>query len=360
MNRRSKVLIVGPSWVGDMVMAHSLYRFLRQRTPSLEIHVLAPTWSLPLLERMPEVSAAHELPLGHGEIGLGIRRAVAAKLKLERFDRAIVLPRSLKAALVPFFAGIPVRTGFRGEWRYGLINDMRRFDVARLDQTVLRFLALGLDRNDDAPPERPPEPTLAVNEGARAAVLERLGLESTAVALMPGAEYGEAKRWPVERFADLAARLGAAGHPVWVLGSAKEHALGEALVSGAGAAGAERVRNLCGETTLTEAVDLLATARVAVSNDSGLMHVAAAVGTHVVAIYGSSSPLFTPPLTPKKTILYAGLSCSPCFARECPLHHLNCLRAIDVNAVHSATLAALSSAAVEVPPVSTTSGAGKP
>ena len=357
MNRRSKVLIVGPSWVGDMVMAHSLYRFLRQRTPSIEIHVLAPTWSLPLLKRMPEVAAAHELPLGHGEVGLGIRRAVAAKLKLERFDRAIVLPRSLKAALVPFFAGIPVRTGFRGEWRYGLINDMRRFDGARLDQTVLRFLALGLDRNDDAPPERPPEPTLAVNEGARAAVLERLGLESTAVALMPGAEYGEAKRWPVERFADLAVRLGAAGHPVWVLGSAKERALGEALVS---AAGAERVRNLCGETTLTEAVDLLATARVAVSNDSGLMHVAAAVGTHVVAIYGSSSPLFTPPLTPKKTILYAGLSCSPCFARECPLHHLNCLRDIDVNAVHSATLAALSSAAVEPPPVSTTSGAGKP
>jgi heptosyltransferase-2 len=334
-----KVLIVGPAWVGDMVMAQSLYRLLKQREPHTTLHVLAPAWSLPLLARMPEVTAGIELPVRHGELALGRRVALGKRLRVEAFDQAIVLPRSFKAALVPFFARIRVRTGFRGELRYGLLNDLRPFDASRLDQTVLRFVALGLARDEPQAPEIP-EPKLTIDRHGAEALMARLELphDRPVVALMPGAEYGNAKRWPTERYTDLAARLCRDGFAVWVLGSAKEARLAEEIRTRAGAA---MIFNLCGRTSLTDAADLLAVARVAISNDSGLMHVAAAVGTHVVAIYGSSSPHFTPPLTARKTILYRALSCSPCFARECPLGHLNCLYGISVDSVLEAVEAAL-------------------
>jgi heptosyltransferase-2 len=320
-----KVLVVGPSWVGDMVMAQALYKLLKSRAAGAEIHVVAPPWSLPVLERMPEVARGIELAVAHGELALGRRRALGRRLRGERYTRAIVLPRSAKAALVPWFARVPRRTGFRGEWRYGLLNDVRRLD-ARLDQTVKRFVALG-----QAPGE-PPFETLPSELRPRltsdAQNLERLrarhGLRPGArlAALMPGAEYGPAKRWPAAYFAATAAALAAAGDDVVVLGSAKERAIGDEV---AAQAGSERVRNLCGETSLADAVDLLAAADVAVSNDSGLLHVAAAAGAPVVAIYGSSSPHFTPPLTAAAAIVSLGIECSPCFARECPLKHLRCL-----------------------------------
>jgi heptosyltransferase-2 len=323
-----------------MVMAQSLYRYLAGRRPAAEIHVLAPPWSLPLIDRMPEVARGVSIDVAHGRLGLSRRLAVARSLRATRYQRAIVLPRSLKAALVPFLARIPRRTGFRGEARYGLINDMRPFDPAVLKQTVLRFLALGLETAAEPLPEVP-LPRLRVDTTACDAVLTRLGIDRTrpVVALMPGAEYGPAKQWPAERFAALAARLDAAGFAVWLLGSAKERQVADAIVSASGAA---RARNLCGETTLPEVVDLLAATTAAVTNDSGLMHVAAAVGTHVVAIYGSSTPDFTPPLTPDRTVLYERLPCSPCFERTCPLGHLNCLRNIDADAVFATLEAAIS------------------
>jgi len=336
------LLVVGPSWVGDMVMAQSLYRLIAARHPATSVDVLAPAWSLPLLERMPEVRAGIELPLGHGELGLGRRRRLGRSLR-GRYSRAIVLPRSLKSALVPWFARIPQRTGFRGEWRYGLINDRRPFDSAKLDQTVRRFVALGLDAGEtDLPPI--PEPALRVDERAAAETVARLGLDRSGpvVALMPGAEYGPAKQWPTEYFAQLARVLGDRGAGVWIFGSAKESALGDEI---ARLAGAERVRNLCGATSLIEAVDLLALADAAVSNDSGLMHIAAAVGTHVVAVYGSSTPDFTPPLTQAASVHYLRLACSPCFKRQCPLGHLDCLRGIDVATIAASVEAALASPA---------------
>ena len=325
-----KLLVVGPSWVGDMVMAQSLYRLLKARDASIEIDVLAPAWSLPLLERMPEVTRGIELPVGHGELSVGLRRRIGYSLR-GQYDRAIVLPRSLKSALVPWFAGISRRTGFRGEWRYGLINDMRPFDPERLDRTVLRFVALGLATAEEDLPE-PPEPRLSVDSSVRDDVIARLGLEvgGPVVALMPGAEYGPAKQWPQENFARLAGRLADLGFTVWILGSEKEVPLGREIERGAGSS---RVRSVCGETALIEAVDLLGGANVAVSNDSGLMHIAAAVGVHTVAIYGSSTPDFTPPLTENSTIHYRRLACSPCFKRQCPLGHLECLSGIEVDAV---------------------------
>ncbi len=332
MTAGAKVLVVGPSWVGDMVMAQALYRLLRRRDPAVEIHVVAPQWSLPVLARMPEVARGIELAVGHGELGLAQRRALGRRLRAERYARAIILPRSLKAALVPWFAGVPRRTGFRGEWRYGLLNDVRA-QGEELDQTVKRFVALGRERGEPGGPlPRELYPRLTT-DGAN---LERLRAEhgldghEALYALMPGAEYGAAKRWPAARYAALAARLADAGANVVVLGSAKERALGEEIVTGAAR---PRVRNLCGRTSLADVVDLVAAAEGAVSNDSGLLHVAAATGTPVVAIYGSSSPSFTPPLTDAAAIVYLGIECSPCFKRECPLGHLRCLVEISVERV---------------------------
>jgi heptosyltransferase-2 len=291
----------------------------------VEIHVVAPPWSLPVLERMPEVARGIELAVGHGEAGLKRRWKLARGLRVERYDRAIVLPRSAKAALVPWLAGIPRRTGFRGEWRYGLLNDVRSLDP-KLDQTVKRFIALGLPRGarvtDPLPAALQPRLRSDARNLDRLRATHALTPGAPLAALMPGAEYGPAKRWPAAHFGALAAALAGEGSDVIVLGSAKERPLGEEVAARASAA---RVRNLCGATSLADVVDLLAAAHVAVSNDSGLLHVAAAAGAPVVAIYGSSSPHFTPPLTDAAAVVSLGIECSPCFARECPLKHLRCL-----------------------------------
>ena len=285
MTAADKVLVVGPSWVGDMVMAQALYKLLRQRNPTAEIHVVAPPWSLPVLERMPEVARGIELAVGHGELGAagaGARWAGAARASAT--TRAIVLPRSAKAALVPWFARVPLRTGFRGEWRYGLLNDVRSLD-ARLDQTVKRFVALGQARDEALPGSLPPalRPRLASDPRN----LERLravhGLRPGAplAALMPGAEYGPAKRWPARHY-------GALGRGARGRGRRRHRARlrerdGDRRRGRRRGPRSARVRNLCGRTSLADVVDLLAAADVAVSNDSGLLHVAAAAGAPVVA-----------------------------------------------------------------------------
>ncbi len=314
-----------------MVMAHSLFQLLQGQEPGMAIDVVGPPWSVPLVARMPEVRRGIPLAIGHGDFALGARRALGRSLRAAGYDRAIVLPRSFKSALVPWFAGIPVRTGFAAELRGLLLNDVRRLDRRVLDQTVKRFLALGVPAGAALP--APPTPVLRVDAANREALLARLGLgRRPAVALMPGAAYGPAKQWPIGNVTALARQLAGRGFEIWVLGSAGEQGLGEQIRSGAGAA----VFNLCGQTSLEDTVDLLSAAHTAVTNDSGLMHVAAAAGTRVVAVYGSSSPHFTPPLTPRKAIVYLNLECSPCFKRECPLGHLNCLNQISPASVLAA------------------------
>ncbi len=318
--RARRILVVGPSWVGDMVMAQSLFKALKQRG-ACDIDVLAPGWSLPILERMPEVRRGVAMPLGHGEFGLGTRRALGRSLAGEGYDQAIVLPGSLKSALVPFFAGIRQRTGFRGEMRYLLLNDLRRLDKALLPMTVQRFVALAAPAGTPLP-EPLPLPRLVAQAANQPVLRTRFELPAArpAVAFMPGAEYGPAKQWPIPHFAALARALGARGYQVWVLGSNKDRAAGEAI-----AAGNPAVTNLAGLTALGDAVDLLAMCAAAVSNDSGLMHVAAALELPLVAIYGSSSPEHTPPLAERVAIQTLRLECSPCFQRTCPLGHTRCL-----------------------------------
>ena len=315
-----RILVVGPSWVGDMVMAQSLFKTLKLRG-DCDIDVLAPGWSLPILERMPEVRRGVVMPLGHGEFGLGKRRALGKSLVGEGYDQAIVLPGSLKSALVPFFADIAQRSGFRGEMRYGLLNDLRALDKVALPMTVQRFAALAAPAGTPLPAPFPmPHLVAQADNQPRLRTVHDLPVEIPAVAFMPGAEYGPAKQWPIPHFAALARLLADKGFHVWVLGSNKDREAGDAI-----AAGNPAVRNLAGLTALGDAVDLLAMSAAAVTNDSGLMHVAAALDVPLVALYGSSSPEHTPPLSEHVSIQTLRLDCSPCFKRVCPLGHTRCL-----------------------------------
>jgi heptosyltransferase-2 len=316
------ILVVGPSWVGDTVISQVMLRLLRERHPDAAIDYLAPPWTLPLLARMPEVRRGLLNPFGHGALHLGERRRLGLALREGCYDQAIVLPNSWKSALPPWFAGIPRRTGFRGEARWGLLNDRRELDPRALPQMAQRFAALALPAGA-ALPVTLPQPQLRSDPAQRRALLARLGLDAArpAAAFCPGAEYGPAKRWPERHYAALAGEFAARGWAVWLLGSARDQAVAAAI---AGLARGACV-NLCGRSDIAEAVDLLAAARLAVSNDSGLMHVAAAVGRPLIALYGSSSPAFTPPLSPQAKVLSLQLDCSPCFERHCPLGHLDCL-----------------------------------
>lgn len=324
-----KFLIVGPAWVGDMVMAQSLFKTLRRHFLDSVIDVLAPAWSAPLVSRMPEVRRHVELPVGHGEVGWAARRRLGRSLRDEKYSQAIVLPRSFKAALVPFFARIPRRTGYRGEWRYGLINDMRPLDKSVLTQTVQRFTALGLEAGAPLPPVIE-QPRLTVDMANQQRALSQLGLslERPVVGFVPGAEYGPAKRWPTEYFGQLAAKLVALGCQVWLFGSNKDQTVCDEIQ-----AAAPETISLAGKTRLEDAIDLIALTRLVVTNDSGLMHIAAATGRELIALYGSSSPGYTPPLTARAKVMYLKLECSPCFERECPLGHYRCLNEITVEQV---------------------------
>ena len=316
-----------------MVMAQSLFITLKQRFPDCEIDVVSPEWSLPVLARMPQVRRGIALPVRHGRFSFGTRYRLGRSLQANRYSHAVVLPRSWKSALVPFFAAIPVRTGYRGEMRYGLLNDIRRLDRTVLTRTVQRYVAHAFPAAEVAvsPPETP-YPELRADNRNTERLLEELGLdlEKPVVGFMPGAEYGPAKQWPQAYFADLAVRLVEQGYQVWVFGSAKEAALGEEIVSNKAAA----VYNLCGKTELVDVIDLVACAEQVVSNDSGLMHVAAAMGVKVNVIYGSSTPDYTPPLTAPAEVFYERLSCSPCFARTCRYGHYDCLSRITPEQVY--------------------------
>jgi len=312
----ARYLVVAPNWIGDALMAQPLLARLRERDPRARVDVLAPGWVAPVFRRMVEVAGVIETPFTHARLDLGARWKLARTLRALGYDEALVLPNSLKSALIPGFARIPRRIGYAGEARFGLLNVVHRRRPGR-EPMALHFARLA------APPGTEirlplPDPRLAVDAAAVEATRRRFGLEAPYAALCPGAEYGPAKRWPY--FAELSRRLAL---PVVALGGARERE------SGAGIAG----RNLAGETTLDEAIELLAGASLVVSNDSGLMHVAAALGRPQLALFGSSSPTHTPPLSARAKVLWLGLECSPCYARECPLGHFRCMRELSVEDV---------------------------
>lgn len=318
-----KILVVAPSWVGDTVMAQPMFQLLHERHSHLALDVLAPLFTLPLLSRMPEVRRGIVARFGHGELKFGERRRLAHELQAEHYDQAIVLPNSLKSALIPLLAKIPLRTGFRGEMRYGLLNDLRSLDEHSLPKMVERFAALALNRASTLPRPLPAPKLIARADNFKKVINNQTLKEGRPLAVFcPGAEYGPAKRWPAEYFGALAALAARNGYGVWLIGSTKDHAIGEDIVR----ASDGHCVNLCGKTTLEDAVDVIAQAAVVVTNDSGLMHVAAALQRPMLALYGSSSPDFTPPLSDRARIVKIDIECSPCFKRECPLRHFHCMR----------------------------------
>ncbi len=336
---KRRYLIIGPAWIGDMVMAQSLFITLKERYPGCEIDVVSPEWSLPVLDRMPQVRRGIALPVSHRKFGLPTRYRIGRSLKTCDFTHAIVLPRSWKSALAPFFARVPIRTGYKGEMRYGLLNDIRRLDKMVLTRTVQRYVALAYDRADGAemPPETP-YPELQHDSLHADRLMTQLGLtlDKPVVGFMPGAEYGPAKQWPIDYFSRLASLLVARGYQVWVFGSTREKQLGEVIVRKLD----RDAYNLCGKTGIIDAVDLIACTEQVVTNDSGLMHVAAAMDVRVNVIYGSSTPDYTPPLTENATIFYRALDCSPCFDRQCRYKHYNCLKQIEPDEVNAKITAA--------------------
>jgi heptosyltransferase-2 len=322
-----KILIVGPSWIGDMVMAQSLFITIKKNNPKVLIDVLALAWTKPLLERMPEVNKAITMPISHGVFGWKLRKKIGHQLRSEHYKQAIVLPNSWKSALIPWFAKIPLRTGWRGEMRYGLLNDSRVLDKSTLPMMVQRYVSLAHPASQANKAPHYPKPLMIANAPSEKFQLTFKPKQKRLI-LCPGAEFGSAKQWPASHYAELANTLIQQGWQTLILGSEADKIIADEIIDNINSESRSAVFNLCGETELSDAIDLLDTANLVVSNDSGLMHIAAALQKPLFAIYGPTSPSFTPPLSDNAHIIKINVDCGPCFQRECPEKHHNCMREI--------------------------------
>lgn len=302
-----KTLIIGPSWVGDMMMSQSLYRTLKQLNPDIEIDVMAPSWCRALLAKMPEVSQAIAMPLGHGEFALSKRYQLGKSLRENHYQQAIVLPNSFKSALIPYFAKIPKRTGWKGEMRYGLLNDLRKLNKQAYPLMVERYVALAYPKQQMHSAKDIPQPILWPKlHVTMPEILETLTAfdipqDAPLIGFCPGAEFGPAKRWPDYHYATLADMIVKQHAKVLIFGSANDRQVGEQIM--AKMTHSDQCINLAGKTQLDQAINLIAACKAVVTNDSGLMHVAAALDRPLVALYGPSSPDFTPPLSNKAEVI---------------------------------------------------------
>ena len=302
-----KTLIIGPSWVGDMMMSQSLYRTLKQLNPDIEIDVMAPSWCRALLAKMPEVSQAIAMPLGHGEFALSKRYQLGKSLRENHYQQAIVLPNSFKSALIPYFAKIPKRTGWKGEMRYGLLNDLRKLNKQAYPLMVERYVALAYPKQEMHSAKDIPQPILWPKlQVTMPEILETLTAfdipqDAPLIGFCPGAEFGPAKRWPDYHYATLADMIVKQHAKVLIFGSANDRQVGQQIM--AKMTHSDQCINLAGKTQLDQAINLIAACKAVVTNDSGLMHVAAALDRPLVALYGPSSPDFTPPLSNKAEVI---------------------------------------------------------
>jgi heptosyltransferase II len=330
----SPILLVPYMWIGDFVRCHTVVRLLKQRFPARPIDVLTTSMVAPLVDYMPGVRQGIAVDLPRKRIAFGQHRALANRLRAEAYGQALVMPRTWKSALAPFLAGIPQRTGFVGEARFGVINDLR-FGERRLSRMVDRCAALALPKGESVHAEWP-LPELNVPAVEVAAWRRRLGLAPAdskparpVVAFAPGA-VGPSKRWPSAYFAELARRLAAEGNRIWVIGGPGEKRLAAEIVP----AGQDDIRDLTGPD-LRNAILALAAADAAVSNDSGLLHVAAALGTPAIGIFGPTSPWHWAPLNPIAAVVETAseLACRPCHKPICRYGHHRCMVDIPVDHV---------------------------
>lgn len=322
----ARTLIVSPNWIGDAVMAQPLLQLLKEREPQRAIDVLAPAWVAPVWRAMSEVDTVIEAPFRHGALQLRERWAFARDLRRRGYAAAYVLPNTLKFALIPWLAGIARRVGYRGESRYGLINVMHHDDKSAPRPMVSFYAALaGAPSAIVPPPSKLPRPRLQATAAQKADVFAGLGLSpaSPLVVFAPGAEFGSAKRWPVSHFAQLAQTIRQA-HPatqIALLGSGKDRPVCEEI-----RALAPMAHNFAGVTSLEQAIALIASASAAVSNDSGLLHIASALNRPIIALYGPTDPDHAPPFSDVSASLSLRLGCAPCRQRECPLGHHRCMQ----------------------------------
>jgi heptosyltransferase-2 len=328
----TRSLIIAPQWIGDAVMTEPLLRRLHARGERLTVGALP--WVAPVYRAMPQVAEVIEFPFAHGGLQLRARRQLAKQLD-GQFEMAYICPNSLKSALLPFLASIPKRVGYLGEARIGLLTHRLPNPPKGQRPPMVAFYS-ALSGETDIAHDRP---RLQLNVAEVQTTLCTLGLTRHGYYVFaPGAEYGEAKRWPASHFSELAAKLDL---PVLLLGSGKEAALCASIADPVNAQRPGQVIDLSGKTTLSQALGTIAATKNIVSNDSGLMHVAAGFGVRQVAIFGSSSPLHTPPLNDLATVLWLKqdatyqppLDCAPCFERTCPLGHTRCLTDISSNDV---------------------------
>lgn len=329
------ILIIAPNWIGDAVMTQPLLANLQEQHPEAKIDVLASTWVAPIYRACSEVHEVIEAKFEHKQLQWGLRKQLAKEISAKKYQACYVLPNSFKSALIPWLANIPFRIGYRGELRFGLIN-VALDNPSKINRPpmVEHYLALSqlLNQGQTAPVNTKSVPRLNVSVAAHQSVQNKLQsaqIDPANVYVMcPGAEYGPTKRWPTSHFAQLAQDL-IASNPdsqIILLGSKSDHALAQEIYSQAKQD--SHIHNWCGNTSLDEAIALIGMSKAVVSNDSGLMHIAAALKTSQVAIFGSSDPAHTPPLSDKAKVIWLNLPCSPCHKRECPLGHLNCLNNI--------------------------------
>ena len=308
-----RLLAVTPNWLGDMVMSASLLQALKAQIPDLHITSLAPGFARPLLQRMPSVDAQIDAPFGHGGLQWSARRAFAKSLS--DFDAAVVLPNSFKSGLIPWMAGIPKRVGWRGELRFGLLTHHEKLNKAALPLMVDRYRGLarhfGVEPGNDAP---------------RLQAMNAEPIDENLLILAPGAAFGSAKRWPADRFGQVALSALSRGRRVVLIGGPAEAEDCQKIAAMQPPAYASKIQSLAGQISLGESIDLMATAGQVVANDSGLMHIAAALGVPVVGLFGPTSPEHTPPLSAKAQVVWSRPECSPCFKRQCPLEHHACMQ----------------------------------
>ena len=320
-----KLLIIPQNWLGDIVMSQTLLKRVKSENPNTEIDILVNSTFKSLVERMPEINKAVILDSGHKELGLLKRLNLARRIK-GNYDQSIVLSRSIKSALIPYFAKIPIRTGELGESRYILINDLKKFTKEDRRKTAFRYVSM-FSKKEEVLDEKY-YPSLQ-SDPENIEILSdkyKLNLDKKIIIFAPGAAFGPSKMWPVEKFKELGEKLNK-DFFILILGSNNEKNIGDKIVTN------KNMINLCGETSITDAVDLMHISEFCVSNDSGLMHLASATNTKSISIYGATSPELTPPLTSNKEIHYRGISCSPCFEKKCKYGHYNCLVEIQADDV---------------------------
>ena len=318
-----RILVVGPSWVGDAVMSQCLLKVLVAREPGVAIDVLAPPAVAAVFGRLPEVNAVLVSPFRHGDFSLRQRISLGRSLA-GHYSAAYVLPGSWKSAIVPFAARVRRRCGYLREARWGLLNEIRQLPASVKRKTAIIYQALAEPEVINEP-SRLHTPSIDVDTSNRDRLLQSFGLSAGSfAAFVPGAEFGPAKRWPARHWIALAERLGRQGLRMVLLGSKNDSPIAMEI-----AEGRSSILDLTGRTRIEDAIDLISASRFVVANDSGLMHIAAAVGCKVVAVYGSTSPADTPALSETARFVSKNLSCSPCRKRTCPLGHLDCLEKLE-------------------------------